>query len=144
MIKGRPFVKWAGGKRQIMNKLMEYVPDEFDTYYEPFVGGGALLFELFPKRAVINDSNYELKNVAINLKTAYKMNGKTLNYLDVYKFMPDKLKNALIYIYDLIDMDKIKDIIYDIDTLSDVMKDFYYKTILLRKSEIIDKYYKKN
>lgn len=144
MIKGRPFVKWAGGKRQIMNKLMEYVPDEFDTYYEPFVGGGALLFELSPKRAVINDSNYELKNVAINLKTAYKMNGKTLNYLDVYKFMPDKLKNALIYIYDLIDMDKIKDIIYDIDTLSDVMKDFYYKTILLRKSEIIDKYYKKN
>ena len=63
MIKGRPFVKWAGGKRQIIDKLKQYVPDEFDTYYEPFVGGGALLFELSPKKAVINDSNKELINV---------------------------------------------------------------------------------
>ena len=63
MLKGKPFVKWAGGKRQIMDKLMKYVPHEFDTYYEPFVGGGALLFELSPKKAVINDSNKELMNV---------------------------------------------------------------------------------
>ena len=63
MIKGKPFVKWAGGKRQIIDKLKKYVPDEFDTYYEPFVGGGALLFELSPKKAVINDSNKELMNV---------------------------------------------------------------------------------
>lgn len=63
MIKARPFVKWAGGKRQIMEKLKKYVPDEFDTYYEPFVGGGALLFELSPKKAVINDLNEELMNV---------------------------------------------------------------------------------
>lgn len=111
----------------------------------PVYDCGSSLHLLLGEEEVKNIINSnELKNVAINLKTAYKMNGKTLNYLDVYKFMPDKLKNALIYIYDLIDMDKIKDIIYDIDTLSDVMKDFYYKTILLRKSEIIDKYYKKN
>lgn len=63
MIKGKPFVKWAGGKRQIIDKLKEYVPDDFDTYYEPFIGGGALLFELSPKNAVINDSNEELMNV---------------------------------------------------------------------------------
>ena len=63
MIKGKPFVKWAGGKRQIIDKLKMYVPDEFDTYYEPFIGGGALLFELSPKKAVINDSNKELMNV---------------------------------------------------------------------------------
>lgn len=84
----------------------------------------------------------ELKNISINLKTAYKLNGKTLNYLDVYKLMPDKLKDALLYIYNLIDMNRIKDIIYSIDTLSDTMKDFYYSTIMFRKSEIIDKYYK--
>ena len=59
MIKGKPFVKWAGGKRQIIDKLKQYVPDEFNTYYEPFVGGGALLFELSPKNAVINDYNKE-------------------------------------------------------------------------------------
>lgn len=63
MIKGKPFVKWAGGKRQIIDKLKRYVPDEFNTYYEPFIGGGALLFELSPRRAVINDSNEELMNV---------------------------------------------------------------------------------
>ncbi len=63
MIKGKPFVKWAGGKRQIINKLNELVPYEYNTYYEPFVGGGALLFELAPKKAVINDYNAELINV---------------------------------------------------------------------------------
>ena len=63
MFKGKPFVKWAGGKRQIIDKLKQYVPDEYNTYYEPFIGGGALLFELAPKNAVINDSNEELMNV---------------------------------------------------------------------------------
>ena len=63
MLKGKPFVKWAGGKRQVIDKLCEYAPDEFDTYYEPFIGGGALLFKLSPKKAVINDSNKELMNV---------------------------------------------------------------------------------
>ena len=63
MFKGKPFVKWAGGKRQIMDKLTKYVPDDFNTYYEPFIGGGALLFELSPKKSVINDSNKELMNV---------------------------------------------------------------------------------
>ncbi len=63
MLKGKPFVKWAGGKRQIIDKLKEFIPEEFGTYYEPFVGGGALLFELSPSDAVINDSNKELMNV---------------------------------------------------------------------------------
>ena len=63
MLKGKPFVKWAGGKRQVIDELKKYAPIEFDTYYEPFIGGGALLFELSPKKAVINDSNKELMNV---------------------------------------------------------------------------------
>ena len=72
MIKGKPFVKWAGGKRQIMNELLKYVPEEYNTYYEPFVGGGALLFELSPKKAVISDSNTELMNVYKCLKDERK------------------------------------------------------------------------
>ena len=56
----KPIVKWAGGKRQLIDKLLEYMPKEYDCYYEPFVGGGALLFELMPKNAVINDVNKEL------------------------------------------------------------------------------------
>ena len=63
MLRGKPFVKWAGGKRQIIDKLLKYAPDNFNTYYEPFVGGVALLFELQPKKAVINDYNSELMNV---------------------------------------------------------------------------------
>lgn len=63
MIKGKPFVKWAGGKRQIMNEIMKYVPFNYNTYYEPFVGGGAVFFELAPKKAVLNDYNKELINV---------------------------------------------------------------------------------
>jgi len=63
MIKGKPFVKWAGGKRQILDKLKQYIPSNYNCYYEPFLGGGALFFELAPKRAVINDSNKELMNV---------------------------------------------------------------------------------
>ena len=72
MIKGKPFVKWAGGKRQIIDKLKKYAPDEYNTYYEPFVGGGALLFELSPKKAVINDYNEELMNVFRCIKEEIK------------------------------------------------------------------------
>ena len=61
-IKPRPFVKWAGGKRQIIGDLLLRVPREFGTYFEPFLGGGALLFELTPERAVVGDINYELIN----------------------------------------------------------------------------------
>ena len=72
MLKGKPFVKWAGGKRQIIDKLKEHVPYSFNTYYEPFVGGGALLFELSPREAVINDYNKELMNVYECIKDADK------------------------------------------------------------------------
>lgn len=52
-----PFVKWAGGKRQIINNLEEYMPNSFNDYYEPFIGGGALLFEIKPEKAIINNYN---------------------------------------------------------------------------------------
>ena len=63
MLKGKPFVKWAGGKRQIMNEIKKLVPEKFNTYYEPFIGGGAVFFEIAPKKAVLNDYNTELINV---------------------------------------------------------------------------------
>ena len=74
MIKGKPFVKWAGGKRQIIEKLMLLAPTKFNTYYEPFIGGGALLFELSPEKAVINDYNSELMNVYACIKDDKKFN----------------------------------------------------------------------
>jgi DNA adenine methylase len=64
MVKAKPFVKWAGGKRNIAEKLKELFPhpDFYDKYVEPFVGGGAMLFELTPEYAIIADSNDELMN----------------------------------------------------------------------------------
>jgi DNA adenine methylase len=58
-----PFVKWVGGKRQLLNEIEKHIPEQFSRYYEPFVGGGAVLFHVQPKNAVINDSNEELVNL---------------------------------------------------------------------------------
>lgn len=60
-----PILKWAGGKRQLLDEIIPMTPppSEYRTYVEPFVGGGALLLQLRPEHAVINDSNQELINV---------------------------------------------------------------------------------
>lgn len=55
-----PFVKWAGGKTQLIEVIESHLPETFNRYFEPFVGGGALLFKLQPKAFSINDSNEEL------------------------------------------------------------------------------------
>lgn len=57
-----PFVKWAGGKRQLLNEIKERMPESFYRYYEPFVGGGAVVFDILPENAVINDINKALIN----------------------------------------------------------------------------------
>lgn len=57
-----PFLKWAGGKRQLLSQIDPFLPKDFDLYIEPFVGGGALLFYLLPKKAVIIDNNPVLIN----------------------------------------------------------------------------------
>lgn len=60
-----PFLKWVGGKRQLMSDIKKMLPRGVSNcpYYEPFIGGGALFFELQPKRATISDYNEELINV---------------------------------------------------------------------------------
>jgi len=65
--KPKPFVKWVGGKRQLLSQFKEkglYPPSGFNssknTYFEPFVGGGAVFFDLLPMKASINDINSEL------------------------------------------------------------------------------------
>lgn len=60
-----PFLKWVGGKRQLIPSITEHLPKNIQSYNytEPFIGGGALLFHLQPKNAIINDFNIELINV---------------------------------------------------------------------------------
>lgn len=58
-----PVVKWVGGKRQLLGALEPLLPKRFRAYCEPFVGGGAMLFHLQPKKAYVNDVNPELMNL---------------------------------------------------------------------------------
>ena len=59
----KPILKWVGGKRQLLAEICEnHLPQQYNTYYEPFLGGGALLFALQPNPAIINDINTELMN----------------------------------------------------------------------------------
>ena len=57
-----PFLKWAGGKRQLLKQFDKYFPEQFQTYIEPFVGGGSVFFYLLPENAILMDTNGELIN----------------------------------------------------------------------------------
>lgn len=56
----RPFLKWVGGKRSLLPSILPHLPVEPRTYFEPFLGGGAVFFSLAPKRAVLGDANGRL------------------------------------------------------------------------------------
>lgn len=55
-----PVLKWVGGKRQLLETFLELIPKKISSYCEPFLGGGALFFELQPKKAYVNDINEDL------------------------------------------------------------------------------------
>ncbi|MGB7440870.1 MAG: DNA adenine methylase [Coleofasciculaceae cyanobacterium] len=94
----RPFLKWAGGKRQLLPEIKKYVPSKYKTYYEPFLGGGAVFFGLQPKKAVINDSNSELIN-------CYEVIKDSLDEL-IDELRIHKGKHEEIYYYALRELDR--------------------------------------
>lgn len=77
-----PFVKWAGGKRQLLVQIRERMPEKYNKYYEPFVGGGAVVFELLPEKAVINDINRSLVNAYKQICDSPKAFIDAVNQLD--------------------------------------------------------------
>ena len=91
-----PFVKWAGGKGQLLDVLKSNLPDEIGTkitkYAEPFVGGGALLFALLNEytfdEVYINDNNKELINAFVAIRDNCE---KLLNELQTYQEQYEKL-----------------------------------------------------
>lgn len=78
----KPPLKWVGGKRQLLPEINKYIPKEIDTYFEPFLGGGAVFFELEPDKAVINDYNSELINVYKTIKDDVE---ELIDYLRVHE-----------------------------------------------------------
>jgi len=96
----RPYLKWAGGKRQLLAEIKKYIPENLNnyTYYEPFVGAGAVFFELQPQKAVINDFNGQL----ILTYTVIKENVEDLILL-LKKHMK---KNNKEYFYEIRNIDR--------------------------------------
>jgi len=92
-----PIVKWVGGKRQLLDTIVPLIP-EYSTYYEPFVGGGAVFFHMQPKKAVINDSNEEL----INIYRVIKEHPEELIAL----LQQHKEKNCQEYFYEVRSLDR--------------------------------------
>ena len=98
-----PFLKWAGGKSQLLPELRKLYPSKFNKYYEPFIGGGAVFFDLMPKNYLISDSNPELINVYKTIST---------KHTDVIKEL-SKAQNTKEYFYKVRelkfeDLDRIK------------------------------------
>ncbi len=69
MLTIKPFVKWAGGKTQLIPHLTKKIPQNYGSYFEPFIGGGALLFALQPSTSIINDINKELIHTYLQIQS---------------------------------------------------------------------------
>ena len=89
----QPVVKWVGGKRQLLPDIRERLPKEYTTYYEPFIGGAAVLLDIMPQKAVINDFNDELINM-------YKVIRDDVEYL-LELLEEHQEKNTSEYFYDV-------------------------------------------
>ena len=109
-----PIVKWVGGKRQLMFELLKNMPENYNRYFEPFIGGGALFFYLQPDNAYISDMNEELINLyqvvrdnvgelitdlqKHNISKEYFMEIRNIDRTEEYKSWSD-VKKASRFIY---------------------------------------------
>lgn len=106
----KPIVKWSGGKKDEIKMFNQHIPDDYEYYIEPFVGGGAVFFNQNPTKAVINDVHIEL----IDFYRAIK-DGKSN---DIYDFMRNHPNEKEVY-YNVRDN-------MEITTPLDNAKRFYY------------------
>lgn len=117
----RPFLKWAGGKRQlipvIIPEIQKHLPKGSSRYYEPFIGAGAILLTLQPKKAVINDTNTELINCYLVIRDAVEdlidllKDHKTRNNEDYYYEIREKDRETE-YVHSLTKAERAARIIY--------------------------------
>lgn len=98
----KPFLKWPGGKRQLIRELLRHIPKKYGRYFEPFVGGGALFFSVKPEYGYISDINPELIN-------AYEV---VQNNVEELIESLKKHKNTEKYFYQLRDADRTEEYKY--------------------------------
>ena len=84
-----PIIKWSGGKKDEIKKFINYIPKTYDTYLEPFIGGGAVYFHINPQKAVINDVHTELVDFYQSIKNGYSNK--------IYNFMKEHPNQEEIY-----------------------------------------------
>ena len=77
-----PVLKWAGGKTQLLKQIADNMPAAYNKYYEPFIGGAAVLLGITPSQAFINDVNEQLVNLYARLKTDAESVIAKVNELD--------------------------------------------------------------
>jgi DNA adenine methylase len=78
----KPFLKWAGGKKQLWKEIVRHFPQKTNKYIEPFLGGGAIFFSYLPENAILSDSNPELINLYIVIRDKLE---ELFNELNIYK-----------------------------------------------------------
>lgn len=113
----KPIFKWSGGKADEISQFKEHIPTDYDTYLEPFIGGGAVYFNLRPKKAVITDVHTEL----VDFYTAVK--NKKMN--DIYDFMSQHPNDETTYY-------KVRDEMPINDYLDSAKRFFYQRKTCFR------------
>ena len=94
----QPFVKWAGGKRQLLSEIKKRLPADFNNYYEPFIGGGALLLELGHTPSIISDNNHVLIDAYKTIRDFPNELKKQLNDIqEEHNSIDDKDRNKEFY-----------------------------------------------
>jgi DNA adenine methylase len=81
----KPFLRWAGSKKKLIPKLIDYWSDDYGRYFEPFVGSGQLFFSINPEKSILSDTNKELIQTYQNIKTHPEK-----VYEEISKFEPTK------------------------------------------------------
>ena len=94
----KPIIKWIGGKSQILDKIKELMPPSYNNYIEPFLGGGALLLELNPKEAYVNDINSKLIDMYIQVREDVE---GVIDYLTYLDNMHETVADPKQYYYDV-------------------------------------------
>ncbi|WP_457564778.1 DNA adenine methylase [Caminibacter sp.] len=102
----KPFVKWVGGKRQLISELLKYIPKNFNSYFEPFVGGGALFFELY-NLGLLNGKDVYLFDINKELINAYEViRDYPQKLIEKLKEFKEKHSNEFYYQIRAIDREK--------------------------------------